>query len=266
MAFPVENVGERWKNNSWSCPAQKVHKSSVNWSSFLKTATWFLAANGFKPAFQFVFAVAQEHGMKARWEPLLFCFLMAVLPLQLHRASLSHSAEKMLLDSFGLLGYCPDDLTSFAVQAEAEDSGYIALAPRRTAQHVWADRPLHRHMLPARLNKSLNKTRSIHRTSDPGWQTSPVMVRESIRQVHLTEWVGPLQQWNTVSHISVLLPTYWCLWSQVDATLDYLWTYWHAPVLKGTEIMTYFQEQWGHKKTEWCTFIARWPFPSSWNR
>lgn len=58
---------------------------------------------------------------------------MTVLLLQLHRASLSHGAEKMLLGSFGLLGYCPDDLTCFAVQPEAEDPEYIVLAPRRTA-------------------------------------------------------------------------------------------------------------------------------------
>lgn len=220
-----------------------------------------------------MFAVAQEHGMKANWEPLLFRCLMAVLSLQLHRASLSHGAEKMLLASFWSLGYCPDDLTSFAVQAEAEDPEYIALAPRRTAEHVWADRPLHTlyglidlYMLPARLNKNLNKTRSIHRRSYPGWQASPVMVRESIRQIHLTEWMGPLQQQKTVFHFSVLLSTCWSLWSQVDATLEYLWTYYHAPALKGIEMMTYFQEQWGHKKPEWCTFIAIWLLPSSWKQ
>lgn len=57
---------------------------------------------------------------------------MAVLPLQLHRTSLSHGAEKILLDSFGLLWYCPDDLASFSAQAEAEDPEYIELAPNRT--------------------------------------------------------------------------------------------------------------------------------------
>lgn len=118
---------------------------------------------------------------------MFFSCLIAILPLQLHRASLSHSAEKMLLDSFDSLEYCPDDLTSFAVQTEEEDPEYIALAPRRTGEHAWTDKPLHRHMLAARLNESLNKTRSIHKRSDPGWQTSPVMVRESIRQIHLTE-------------------------------------------------------------------------------
>lgn len=145
--------------------------------------------------------------MKANSEPLLFSCLIAVLPLQLHRASLSRGAEKMLLDSFGLLGNCPDNLTFFAVQAETEDPEYIALVLRRTAEHAWADRPLHRHMLPARLNESLNRTRSIHRRSDPGWHTLPVMVRESIRQIQLTEWVVPFQLQKTASHLSVLLPT-----------------------------------------------------------
>lgn len=133
-------------------------------------------------------------------------------------------------------------------------------------QSMYGLTDLYTHTLPARLNMTLNKTRGIHRRSDPGWQTSPVMVRESIRQNHLTEWVGPLQQQKTVSHFSVHLSTCWSLWSQVDVTLEYLSTYYHAPALKGTEMMTYFQEQWGHKKPEWYPFIAVWLLPSSWKQ
>lgn len=81
-------------------------------------------------------------------------------------------------------------------------------------QSIYGLTDLYTHTLPARLNMSLNKTRGIHRRSDPGWQTSPVMVRESIRQNHLTEWVGPLLQQKTVSHFSLLLSTCWSLWSQ----------------------------------------------------
>lgn len=98
---------------------------------------------------------------------MLFSCPIAVLLLQPHRASLSHSAMKMLVDSRGSLRYSPEDLT-FAVQAGAEDPEYIALVLRRTGEHVGADRPPHRYMLPAWEDKSLKPAISIHRRSDPG--------------------------------------------------------------------------------------------------
>lgn len=98
---------------------------------------------------------------------MLFSCPIAILPLQPHRASLSHSAMKMLVDSRGSLRYSPEDLT-FAVQAGAEDPEYIALVLRRTGEHVWADRPPHRYLLPAREDESLNAAISIHRRSGPG--------------------------------------------------------------------------------------------------
>lgn len=98
---------------------------------------------------------------------MLFSCLTAVLPLQPHRASLSHGAMKMLVDSHGSLRYSPEDVTSFAVQAGAEDPQDIALALRRR-EHAWADRPPHRYMLPAREDKILNAARSIRRRSEPG--------------------------------------------------------------------------------------------------
>lgn len=85
---------------------------------------------------------------------MLFSCLIAVLPLQPHRASLSHSAIKMLVDSHASFRYSPEYLTSFVVQTGAEDPEYIALALRRTGEHTWADRPPHRYMLPAREDRA----------------------------------------------------------------------------------------------------------------
>lgn len=183
---------------------------------------WFLAANSFKPAFQFVFAVAQEHEMKANWEPLLFCCLMSILPLQLHRASLSHGVEKMLLGSFGLLGYCLDDLTSFAVQPEAEDPEYIVLAPRWTAEHVGGDRSLHRHMHPARLNKSLNKTEAY-----TGGQTQD----GRYHQWWLGKAIGKfiLQSEWSLSSSRKLYPTFLSFSSHAEVVTGWWVTSWCCP-------------------------------------
>lgn len=74
----------------------------------------------------------------------------------------------VLADRHGSLRYSPKDLTCFAVQVGAEDSGYIALALRRTGEHNWADRPPHRYKLPDREEKSPKAARSIHRRSDSG--------------------------------------------------------------------------------------------------
>jgi len=51
----------------------------------------------------------------------------------------------MVVDRHGSLGHSPEDLTSFTVQAEAEDPECIALALRRTREHARADRPPHRY-------------------------------------------------------------------------------------------------------------------------
>lgn len=50
LKYPLwhENVVDRWKHITWSCPAQKVHESSAHWSWFIKKTTWFLGANVLK--------------------------------------------------------------------------------------------------------------------------------------------------------------------------------------------------------------------------